>query len=77
MGAAEIESIVFDYIQSKIEENNLDAEIVGVIVSGSRCRGLEKAGSDLDVVLEYKGNVRETLFSISSMRMEWKLVEWK
>lgn len=65
MGAAEIESIVFDYIQSKIEENNLDAEIVGVIVSGSRCRGLEKAGSDLDVVLEYKGNVREdTLFDI-------------
>lgn len=65
MGAAEIESIVFDYIQSKIEENNLDAEIVGVIVSGSRCRGLEKVGSDLDVVLEYKGNVREdTLFDI-------------
>lgn len=65
MGAAEIESIVFDYIQSKIEENNLDAEIVGVIVSGSRCRGLEKADSDLDVVLEYKGNVREdTLFDI-------------
>lgn len=65
MGAAEIESIVFDYIQSKIEENNLDVEIVGIIVSGSRCRGLEKAGSDLDVVLEYKGNVREdTLFEI-------------
>ena len=62
MGAAEIESIVFDYIQSKIEENNLDAEIVGVIVSGSRCRGLEKADSDLDVVLEYKGNVREDTF---------------
>lgn len=61
MGAAEIESIVFDYIQSKIEENNLDIEIVGVIVSGSRCRGLEKVGSDLDVVLEYKGNVREDI----------------
>lgn len=40
-----------------------DGSIGTVIVS--RCRGLEKAGSDLDVVLEYKGNVREdTLFDI-------------
>lgn len=62
MGASEIERIVSDYVQSKIDENNLDAEIVGVVVSGSRCRGIEKAGSDLDVVLEYKGNVREDAF---------------
>lgn len=62
MGAAEIEGIVSDYVQSKINENNLEAEIVGVVVSGSRCRGIEKIGSDLDVVLEYKGNVREDAF---------------
>ncbi len=65
MGAAEIEGIVSDYVQSKIDENNLEAEIVGVVVSGSRCRGIEKVGSDLDVVLEYKGSIREdTLFDI-------------
>ena len=40
----------------------MEAEVIGVIVSGSRCRGIEKAGSDLDVVLEYKGNVREDAF---------------
>ena len=40
----------------------MEAEVIGVIVSGSRCRGIEKAGSDLDVVLEYKGNVREDTF---------------
>lgn len=62
MSASEIEEIVSDYVQSKIDENNLEAEIVGVVVSGSRCRGIEKAGSDLDVVLEYKGNVREDAF---------------
>ena len=62
MGASEIEEIVSDYVQSKIDENDLEAEIVGVVVSGSRCRGIEKAGSDLDVVLEYKGNVREDTF---------------
>ena len=62
MGASEIEQIVSDYVQSKIDENNLEAEVVGVVVSGSWCRGIEKAGSDLDVVLEYKGNVREDVF---------------
>ena len=40
----------------------MEAEVVGVVVSGSRCRGIEKAGSDLDMVLEYKGNVREDTF---------------
>lgn len=62
MSAIEIESIVSDYVQSKIEENVLDADVVGVVISGSRCRGIEKAGSDLDVVLEYKGSVREDTF---------------
>ena len=62
MGAAEIEGIVSDYVQSKINENNLEAEVVGVVVSGSRCRGIEKVGSDLDVVLEYKGTIREDTF---------------
>ena len=65
MSAGDIEGMVSDYVQSKIDENNLEAEIVGVVVSGSRCRGIEKVGSDLDVVLEYKGSIREdTLFDI-------------
>lgn len=62
MSATEIEEIVSDYVHSKIDENNLEAEVVDVVVSGSRCRGNEKVGSDLDVVLEYKGNVREDVF---------------
>lgn len=62
MSAGDIEGMVSDYVQSKIDENNLDAEVVGVVVSGSRCRGIEKVGSDLDVVLEYKGSIREDTF---------------
>ena len=60
--AGDIEKMVAAYVQEKIEEEMLDAEIVDVVLSGSRCRGLEKKGSDLDVVVEYKGSVREDDF---------------
>lgn len=45
----------------EIQKNSriLEFELVDVVVSGSRCRGLEKAGSDLDVVVEYKGREHE------------------
>ena len=33
-----------------------------MILSGSRCRGIEKFGSNLDVVVDYKGNIREDDF---------------
>ena len=60
--AGDIEKMVAAYVQEKIEEELLDAEIVDVVLSGSRCRGLEKTNSDLDVVVEYKGSVREDDF---------------
>lgn len=60
--ADDIEKIAASYVKSKIKEENLDVEIVDVIVSGSRCRGIEKDNSDLDMVVEYKGSVREDDF---------------
>jgi predicted nucleotidyltransferase len=36
--------------------------VENVIISGSRCRGIEKNGSDLDVVVDYKGTIREDDF---------------
>ena len=48
--------------QPKIIENDLDAQVENVIISGSRCRGIEKNGSDLDVVVDYKGTIREDDF---------------
>ena len=57
--AEDIEKMVYAYVQSQIDEYGLDAEIVDVVVSGSRCRGIEKENSDLDVVVEYTGSTRE------------------
>lgn len=60
----DIEQTVFAYVQSKIDEYEIDVHIVDVAVSGSRSRGLEQEGSDLDVVVEYEGVEREdTMFN--------------
>ena len=55
----DIEMSVYAYLQSKIDEYGMDIELVDMAVSGSRCRGLERAGSDLDVVVEYRGGENE------------------
>ena len=55
----DVEQTAYAYIKSKIEEYEIDVDIVDVAVSGSRCRGLEKEGSDLDIVVEYKGKEKE------------------
>lgn len=62
MNPGEIEEMVSYYVQAKIIENKLDVKVENVILSGSRCRGIEKIGSDLDVVVDYKGTVREDDF---------------
>lgn len=62
MSAGEIEEMVSYYVQAKIIENDLDAQVENVIISGSRCRGIEKNGSDLDLVVDYKGTIREDDF---------------
>ena len=55
----DIELSVYAYLQSKIDEYEINIELVDVAVSGSRCRGLEEAASDLDVVVEYQGRESE------------------
>lgn len=62
MSAGEIEDMVSYYVQAKIIENDLDAQVENVIISGSRSRGIEKNGSDLDVVIDYKGTIKEDVF---------------
>ncbi len=59
LSATEIEELVEEYVKAKLNENDFDAEVRGVVISGSRCRGLEGKRSDLDVVVEYVGNERE------------------
>ena len=59
MNPAEIEETVKCHVQAQLDESGIDAEIVDVAVVGSRCRGLEQEGSDLDVVVELSTNERE------------------
>ncbi len=59
MNPSEIEETVKCHVQAKIDESGIDAEIVDVAVTGSRCRGLERNGSDLDVAVELSTNERE------------------
>ena len=65
MSAEEIELLVMADIQNILEDYGMDVRINGIAVTGSRCRGLEYDGSDLDVVVEYKGDMPEDyLFNI-------------
>lgn len=65
MDASEIEQTAGEYIVQKLAEWGVDAELLGLSVIGSRCRGVEHDGSDLDIVAEYRGDIREDdLFGI-------------
>lgn len=59
MNPEEIEETVKCHVQAKIDEYDINATIVDVAVTGSRCRGLEHDGSDLDVVVELSTEERE------------------
>lgn len=59
MNPEEIEETVKCHVQAKIDEYNIDATIVDVAVTGSRCSGLEHESSDLDVVVELSTAERE------------------
>ncbi len=59
MNPAEIEEAVKRHVQAKIDEYVIQAEIIDVAVVGSRCWGLEREGSDLDVAVELSTNERE------------------
>ena len=63
MNPSEIEETVKCHVQAVLDETGIDAVIVDAAVVGSRCRGLEREDSDLDVVVELSTNEREdTLF---------------
>lgn len=47
------------YVKSKTDWIDEDIKIVDIAIVGSRCRGLEGEGSDLDIVVEYDGDMRE------------------
>lgn len=59
MNATEVEDVVRDYLMDTIRRQDLLIQIGEVMVYGSRCRGTEKTTSDIDIIVEYKGDIRE------------------
>ena len=55
----EIKDIVGREVEQILSDADIDAEIVGMEIHGSRNRGDARPDSDLDIVLEYKGDVKE------------------
>ena len=62
MSPATIEEAVRERALQIAEDFGVEVTIEDVIVSGSRCRGLENPDSDLDVVVSYSGAEREDDF---------------
>lgn len=55
----DIEDLVREYVESVMYANGVRGCIRNVVISGSRCRGLEREDSDLDVVVELESDERE------------------
>ena len=56
----EIKDISNNYIQNILTQNGIDdVEIVDSAIHGSRNRGTARADSDLDLVVQYEGDIRE------------------
>lgn len=61
----EIKKMVREYMEEKLEYSDIDVEIVDMKVIGSRVNGNSDKDSDLDVLLEFKGDASEdSLFNI-------------
>ena len=55
----EVKDIVRREVEQIFSDADIDAEIVGMEIHGSRNRGDSRPDSDLDIVLEYKGDMKE------------------
>ena len=61
----ELENQILSDIRGSLEDNGFDVDLVGIRLVGSYVRGEQHEGSDIDVIVEYKGNSSEdTLFDV-------------
>lgn len=55
----EIKDIVKAEVEQMLTDAEIDAKIIGLEIIGSRHRGDSRNSSDLDIVLEYEGDIKE------------------
>ena len=53
--ASEIEQDVLSTVKSILADYDIDATAIDAVLTGSRCRGIENEDSDIDVVVEIRG----------------------
>lgn len=74
MTAGALEEQVLDHVRGVLADYGEEAEAEVCAVTGSRCRGLEQDGSDVDVVVEVRGEgVREETL-LEMLRSDWVTV---
>ena len=57
--AESIEQMVKSHVQGVLDDYGIDAVVVDAVLAGSRSRGIENEDSDVDVVVEYYGDIAE------------------
>ncbi len=62
MSRADIEETVLDYAQSIMDEAGYEVQVMAARIYGSRTAGIENENSDVDVVIEFQGDIREDDF---------------
>lgn len=61
----ELKQLIENHIANTLSGNGIDADIVAIELHGSRGRGAAREDSDLDAVVEYRGDIREdSMFNI-------------
>lgn len=65
-----IEQMVLAHVREILADYDMEAEAVDAVMTGSRCRGLEREDSDLDVVVEIHGTEREDIL-LDVLNNEW------
>ena len=63
--AHQIEQMVEEFVMEQLYKYEIDYNLIGIAITGSRSRGLERPDSDLDVVIEFNTDMKEyVLFNI-------------
>lgn len=59
MTIGEVKAEILDFVDDRLSEYEIDVEVDGIELHGSRLRGDSRDDSDLDAVIHYNGALKE------------------